>query len=370
MLQQNFDSKNLITLLLYLLFHTKLLICSSLISKKPCLLMLRKDEILKLLVQNEYADFFDALDSYDLDTPEYNRLKKEFVGGKTDIDYNNRCKVLMNQFFKEKENKENKDWLVVKTNPTKTMLLHFLEIYPKGKYTLEAELKLRIAEQQQKEAEKWLEKGNETDNNLLKINFYTKAIELGYEPLQNAYYIRGDAKDSLQDYEGAIQDYDQAISLQPDFAIAYHNRGFAKYNSAENSENPIQDYDQAISLQPDFAIAYNNRGIAKYHLQDDNEGAIDDYTQAIYLKPDFADAYHNRGLAKYYLQDYKGAIQDYNQAIDLESDAITYNHRGQVHYLLGNYQAAIADWKKMLKNADEYYEPSFDYIDEARKKVK
>jgi tetratricopeptide (TPR) repeat protein len=31
----------------------------------------------------------------------------------------------------------------------------------------------------------------------------------------------------LTKYERAIQDYDQAIELDPDYALAYNNRGFA-----------------------------------------------------------------------------------------------------------------------------------------------
>jgi tetratricopeptide (TPR) repeat protein len=294
--------------------------------------MLRKDEILKLLVQNEYAEFFDALDSYDLDTPEYNRLKKEFVGGKTDIDYNNRCKVLANDFFREKEKK---DWQEVEANPTKAILLYFLDIYPKGKYKLEAEQMLGNFKQHQKDANEWFTKGLETGNYELKINFFTKAIELGYEPLQYAYLNRGIAKCELQDYNGSIQDYNQAITLYPNFVVAHNLRGIAKYNSL------------------------------------DYKGALQDFEQAIYLKPDFPSPYHNRGNAKCALQDYKEAIKDYDKAISLQSDnPMYYNNRGHAHYSSGNYEAAIVDWEKMQEVNTIDYKPMYDYIDDARKKAK
>jgi len=58
---------------------------------------------------------------------------------------------------------------------------------------------------------------------------------------------------------------------------------------------------------------YFNSGFDKYNQQD-YKGAIQDYTKAIELNPNYTDAYHNRGVAKGYLQDYRGEIQDYNKA--------------------------------------------------------
>jgi tetratricopeptide (TPR) repeat protein len=39
---------------------------------------------------------------------------------------------------------------------------------------------------------------------------------------------RGLAKYNLGDYQGAIADYNQAIQIKPDDAVAYNNRGNAK----------------------------------------------------------------------------------------------------------------------------------------------
>ncbi len=42
------------------------------------------------------------------------------------------------------------------------------------------------------------------------------------------YLDSGNAKADLEDYKGAIQDYNKAIELNPDLAEAYYNRGVAK----------------------------------------------------------------------------------------------------------------------------------------------
>tara|TARA_B110000879_G_scaffold116974_1_gene155672 strand:- start:17 stop:745 length:729 start_codon:yes stop_codon:yes gene_type:complete len=44
-----------------------------------------------------------------------------------------------------------------------------------------------------------------------------------------SYFLEsGNAKKNLKDYEGAIADYTKAISLNPDYANAYNNRGICK----------------------------------------------------------------------------------------------------------------------------------------------
>ena len=61
---------------------------------------------------------------------------------------------------------------------------------------------------------------------------------------------------------------------------------------------------------------YLESGNTKYNQQD-YKGAIQDYNKAIELNPSDAEAYNNRGNAKDILKDYRGAIQDYNKAIEL-----------------------------------------------------
>ena len=51
-----------------------------------------------------------------------------------------------------------------------------------------------------------------------------------------AYFIAGNEKGKLGDYEGAIADYNEAIRLKPDFAHAYYNRGGVKDKLAQISE--------------------------------------------------------------------------------------------------------------------------------------
>jgi len=62
----------------------------------------------------------------------------------------------------------------------------------------------------------------------LKISGCTAVIQSGHETQQNlaiAFYNRGNAYVRKGQNDRAIQDYDQAIRLNPNFADAFYNRG-------------------------------------------------------------------------------------------------------------------------------------------------
>lgn len=137
-----------------------------------------------------------------------------------------------------------------------------------------------------------------------------------------AHYNRGVLQHQWLNYEAAIADYTQAITLNFVFGSAYRLRGRAYYESQRRNEqdmvlgNPsdpdyygkaIADYDAALKLNPEDAQAYFQRGILHYHLKNYDQ-AIADYSQAIALDPDYLDAYTNRGIA------YAEGRQDYGRA--------------------------------------------------------
>ena len=64
-----------------------------------------------------------------------------------------------------------------------------------------------------------------------------------------AYHNRGKAWSEKGDYDKAIADYNEAIRLDPKFAIAYHNRGGA-WGSKGDYDKAIADYNEVIRLDP------------------------------------------------------------------------------------------------------------------------
>jgi tetratricopeptide (TPR) repeat protein len=178
------------------------------------------------------------------------------------------------------------------------------------------------------------------------IEDYDEAIRLNPQDAE-AHFNRGNAYYALGELERAIEDYDAAIRLNPQLAEVYNNRGNA-YTALGEYEHAIANYDEALRLNPEYATAYNNRGFAYYTLSD-LERAIADYDEAIRLDPQNANAYYNRGETYFDLGDYERAIADYDLVIHLAPQyAGAYNNRGNAYVALGDYVRALADFTEAI----------------------
>jgi len=63
-------------------------------------------------------------------------------------------------------------------------------------------------------------------------------------------------------YAESIEQFNEAIRLDPGLALAYNGRGFARYLLRQYAE-AILDYDRAIRLNPSYSNAYMNRSNAR-----------------------------------------------------------------------------------------------------------
>jgi tetratricopeptide (TPR) repeat protein len=189
------------------------------------------------------------------------------------------------------------------------------------------------------------------------IEDYNQAIKINPNDAYT-YNNRGNVRSKLGDKQGAIDDYTLAIKINPNLADAYYNRGNVR-DELGDKQGAIDDYNLAIKFNPNYADAYYNRGLVRDELGD-KQGAIDDYNLAIKFNPNLAQAYIGRGLVRNELGDKQGAIDDYNQAIKINPNyALAYNNRGLVRDELGDKQGAIDDYNQAIKFnpnfADAYY---------------
>jgi tetratricopeptide (TPR) repeat protein len=145
------------------------------------------------------------------------------------------------------------------------------------------------------------------------ISDYSRMIQLTTSDMPRdiksyPYFMRANGKVLLNDYRGAISDYDKAIEFDPLNAEAYSYRA--------NAKRTIEDF----------------------------SGAIDDFNKLILIEPKNSDAYFFRGLCKRNLNDFKGAIEDYDKSIDIEpKNAKSYYERGLTKINLKNNDAGCLD---------------------------
>lgn len=140
---------------------------------------------------------------------------------------------------------------------------------------------------------------------------------------------------TLRDYENAISDLDKAISITPDFTLAYLLRANARYLASKltDTDEPttgdknkiipakeisaanlsLSDLEMVIKLSPSMPIAQYNKGVILAETGD-YTSALQAFNKAIELKPDFGEAYYNRGYVYLYLGNKEAAFADLSRA--------------------------------------------------------
>jgi tetratricopeptide (TPR) repeat protein len=152
------------------------------------------------------------------------------------------------------------------------------------------------------------------------------------------WYTKSDYSKASLELDEAIRLFDEAIRFNPHNAFAYRHRGKALWwknkvierkedlqandafgSSAGNYvDKAMKDFDEAIRLEPNNALAYVERGEA-WLWGISREKGIEDLNEAIRIDPTNAGWRALRGLACLAEDFYDKAIQDFSEAIRLNA---------------------------------------------------
>jgi tetratricopeptide (TPR) repeat protein len=202
------------------------------------------------------------------------------------------------------------------------------------------------------------------------INDFSDAIRLdpnrgGADEAGAVYNNRASVYISKGDYYRALADCNDAVRLNPKYSLAYTTRGVA-YQKQGDYDHAIADFSEAVRLDPGrggsglIGGGYSNLGNA-YRAKGDNGHAIIEWTEAIRLNPQYVGVYYNRGTANIDMGNYDRAISDLTEAIRLDpskggSDAIggAYYNRAFAYRAKGDNERAIADYNEMIRLDPKY----------------
>jgi tetratricopeptide (TPR) repeat protein len=195
------------------------------------------------------------------------------------------------------------------------------------------------------------------------VNEFSQALATNPNDL-DALAGRAEAYFWLNDFLQSIQDFDAVLERNPNNPTFFLHRGYA-YGEQKEHDKAIANYNEAIRLDPQYAYAYNNRGYSLNSLGE-YEQALADLNQAIRLDSQYALAYVNRGVSYNSLGEYDQAIADLNQAIRLDpEEAKAYSNRGYSYNALGEDDQAIANFNEAIRlnpqYADAYYNRGNSY---------
>lgn len=162
------------------------------------------------------------------------------------------------------------------------------------------------------------------------------------------YRTRGMALKLLGHDADALRDFDQALSLDPDFTDVLLRRA-SRRSALGDKVGALADYDRAVrSKQHDPAIL---EARAYFYLATgDAERSAADFDAALALRgpndPGLSSVYHNRGLYEFENGDYASAIDHLSLAIayDAGDFALSFEYRGQAYLAVGDAERALADF--------------------------
>jgi tetratricopeptide (TPR) repeat protein len=167
---------------------------------------------------------------------------------------------------------------------------------------------------------------------------FSKAIELsGHTPsrglLYYYYYLRGVAKSTKGELDGAMEDFTKAIELRPDFGAAYNRRGIerlekgdkdggqadlSKAEQLNHTQSRGKERFQAAQIEPEVNSGkyFYDRAVRE-SVSGDKDSAFADFTKAIKAFPFSAWAYYERALLSYDWHDFPSALADFGKVEEL-----------------------------------------------------
>ena len=172
---------------------------------------------------------------------------------------------------------------------------------------------------------------------------------------------RGVALMKRRNYKAALEDFNKAASIYPEYAAVYVNRGnllLLLSQSPDTTREAIKDFDRALILSPQLAAAYGNRGAAQLKLGNGDQ-AVADFSRAIELQPQNPAALNGRGRAHLVGNRTHAAIRDFTRAVVINPGfAQSYRNRAEAYMRLGRAGEAAEDLSRALafdaRRVDDY----------------
>ncbi len=161
---------------------------------------------------------------------------------------------------------------------------------------------------------------------------------------------RADVYLSMKNYPLAIQECNKIIALDPKNWKSYEMRA-SVLEACKQPEKAIADYTQVITLSGKDSGAYLLRG-QLYDRLHQYQKAIVDFTAVTKLNPAEDDSFRFRGDSYFKLAQYDKAVEDYSKAIALDRNGNidAYALRAQAYEKLGRKDLALQDRQKLEQN--------------------
>ncbi|MEG3937865.1 tetratricopeptide repeat protein [Microcoleus sp. S36b_A3] len=163
-----------------------------------------------------------------------------------------------------------------------------------------------------------------------------------------------------RNFGGAIECYERALRIDPNYAAAHSNLGVVKQQVGRLTE-AIAHYKKALEIDGNLAETASNLGSALAEAGEKAE-AIAQYQRALSLNPNCAEAMINLGLLREEEGNVSEAVKHYQQAIQVNPDcAAAYLNLGIALEKQGeesgaDYDRAIANYERAIELDPNYFD--------------
>jgi tetratricopeptide (TPR) repeat protein len=167
-----------------------------------------------------------------------------------------------------------------------------------------------------------------------------------------ALLAEADRQIAANNLDEALAKTQDALSLAPENLAALQKR-INLYFLLNNEKESVRHVDEAIRKYPEEAEFHYLRGIIN-NSRGRYIKALDDFNQAINLQGENLYRYYlGRGVSHMNLLEYDQALADFTTSIQ-QNDTVagSYHSRAMVHYEIKDYGAAVADFLKALEYSE------------------
>ena len=179
------------------------------------------------------------------------------------------------------------------------------------------------------------------------IEDYTQVIE--YKPLdQVSWYNRALCRIQLKDYDNALVELGKMNEYWPSYVKAYSIEAQVLLQKKDTLRADSM-FQVVLDKNPKDGDAWAARGMIYY-----NKGVYSEadtfLTKAIAYSDDIPDYYINRALVRYQQRDLRGAMNDYDSALEIDTaNFLGHYNRGLLRARVGEDNKAIEDFNFVLR---------------------
>jgi len=161
-------------------------------------------------------------------------------------------------------------------------------------------------------------------------------------------YNLGLSLQGLGRFEEAVEAYQKAVRIAPEFADAHDRLGYVLQSLGRHQDATVH-FQAVLKIRPNFAEAHLSLGMSLLALGRKEE-ALAQFEDALRIRPNYSDAHSNLGMILHVLERYEEAEEHYQEALRIDPN-LANAHNNLARLLATSPNHRIRDGRRALFHA-------------------